>query len=187
VILNNVHKAPPSVLPILQREVATASVAASMDMSRLEGFDIMGGFDEDGDGDEVLVDVLTAAGTLAKRKLPRCRFPRIIMTGEQRVPKLEELATVIKVPPLRVRPEDIDDLAEYLLKVLSRQRGLGPLRLTPEALRQLEAGQYANNVAELQAQVERAVAQSMKASSNAEAMASGKELVIGEEVFWFTN
>jgi polyferredoxin/transcriptional regulator with AAA-type ATPase domain len=194
-ILNNIHLAPPSVLPILQREVATASVAASMDFSKLEGFDIMNGFDTDDDeeredesnSDEVFVDVLTAAGTLARRKLPRCRFPRIIMTGEQRVPKLEELATVIKVPPLRVRPEDIDDLARYLLKTLSRQRGLGPLRLTPEALRQLEAGSYPNNVAELQAQVERAVAQSLKSSSNTGGAASGKELIIGEEVFWFTN
>ncbi len=189
VILNNVHKAPPSVLPILQREVATASMAASMDMSRLEGLDVMQAFDEDGDetGDEVFVDVLTAAGTLARRRLPRCRFPRIIMTGEQRVPKLEEHATVIKVPPLRVRPEDIDDLAFYLLKTLARQRGLGPLKLTPEALRQLEAGSYANNVAELQAQVERAVAQSLKTSTNSGSATSGKELIIGEEVFWFTN
>lgn len=189
IILNNVHKAPPSVLPILQREVGTASVAASMDMSRLEGFDLLNGYDEDGEdgSDEVVVDVLTAAGTLARRKLPRCRFPRIIMTGEQRVPKLEELATVIKVPPLRVRPEDIDDLAFYFLKTLSRQRGLGPLRLTPEALRQLEAGSFSNNVAELQAQVERAVAQSLKTSSNSGAASSGKELIIGEEVFWFTS
>jgi polyferredoxin len=188
-ILNNVHKAPPSVLPILQREVATASVASSMDLTRVEGFDLIDGYDED--EDEVVVDVLTAAGTLARRKVPRCLFPRIIMTGEQRVPKLEEFATVIKVPPLRVRPEDIDDFAFYLLKTLSRQRGLGPLRLTPEALRQLEAGSYSNNVAELQAQVERAVAQSLKSSTvnsgTGGAGASGKELIIGEEVFWFTN
>jgi len=191
VILNNVHKAPPSVLPILQREVATASVAASMDMAHVEGFDVLNGYDDqegDDDGsDEAVVDVLTAAGTLARRKLPRCRFPRVILTGEQRVPKLEESATVIKVPPLRVRPEDVDDLAFYLLKTLSRQRGLGPLRLTPEALRQLEAGSYSNNIAELQAQVERAVAQSLKTTSTSGAGASGRELVIGEEVFWFTN
>ena len=226
-VLNNVHKAPASVLPILQREVSTASVAASMD----EDFDFEYEFNNsstmDGEdygseeNDDVLSSVLdsvssstssnkstTTTTTFPTRKrLPPCRFPRIIMVAETRVPKLEEYSSVIKVPPLRVRPEDIDDLAEYLLKVLSRQKGLGKMTLTPEAMRKLEAGQYPNNVRELKAQVERAVAQTVKAAPSSAFGESGNdnvnaassslnsknaqlkknELVIGEEVFWFSN
>ena len=175
IILNNIHKAPPSVMPLLQREVSTASVAASME-------DMVLDLEEAPE-----VDVITAAGTPARRRLPRCRFPRIVMTAETRVPALEEMSTVIKVPPLRVRPEDIDDLAKYLLRTLSRKRGLGELKLTPEALRQLEAGQYPNNVSELTASVERAVAQTVKASAASGRTPAETGGTIGEEVFWFAT
>ena len=206
-ILNNIHKAPPSVMPILTREVTTASVAASMDDMDIEmilgtgtgsGTDPMTSTPEWDDERMTERDVLTAAGTSAKRRVPVCRFPRIIMTAEKRVPELEELSTVVKVPPLRVRPEDIDDLAIYLLRTISRQRDLGPVTLTPEALRQLESGQYPNNVAELTAAVERAVAQSVRyGSANSNTVVSyddknaserkKKGITIGEEVFWFAS
>ena len=202
-ILNNIHQAPPAVRPLLEQEVATASLAASMDL------------------DDADVDAAALAQPL----------PRIIMTAETRVTALETHARVIKVPPLRVRPEDIDEIAIYLLRVLARQRGLGPLTLTPAAsecydsrvvsitiliinspntqtqptqsplpsltqlptsypptVKRLEAGQYANNVAELQAAVERAVAQATQPQQGDRPSADANvSRVIGEEVFWFAT
>lgn len=160
-VLNNIHEAPPGVIPLLQREVATATMAASMD-------------DEDDDADE------GAAGTPIRR--PRCIFPRIIMVTEINVPALEQYATVIRVPPLRVRPQDIGDLANFFLRSLARRRRLGALYITPEAIKRLEAWQYPNNVRELQGMVERAVAQAMKSGDTTST--SG---VIGEDVFWFAS
>lgn len=61
---------------------------------------------------------------------------RILMTAETHVPELEGACTVIRCPPLRVRPADILDMQRYLLRIISRQRG-ETLSLTPEAERQL--------------------------------------------------
>lgn len=46
--------------------------------------------------------------------------------------------TTIKVPPLRVRPSDVDALAAHYLRSFCRKKGRQPLRLTPSALRRLE-------------------------------------------------
>jgi len=109
IILNNVHKATKSVRPLLEREVSTASILASLDDVSL---------DED---DEICFDDPTGkGGTQCMHPLPR-----IVMTAETRVPEFEKCAHVIKVPPLRVRPDDIDALATYYLKRLARQAGLG--------------------------------------------------------------
>jgi hypothetical protein len=61
---------------------------------------------------------------------------RILMTAETHMPELEGACTVIRCPPLRVRPADILDMQRYLLRIISRQRGEA-LSLTPEAERQL--------------------------------------------------
>lgn len=167
-ILNNIHKAPPVVRPLLEREVATASMVASMDFEDID-----------------LEDLIAAKAVPQRQQLPR-----IVMTAEVRVPDLEIHARVIKVPPLRVRPEDIGDLAAYYLKRLARQRGLGPLTLAPAAVRALEAGQYPNNIRELQAAVERAVSQEALArrGEDADALISPQApRVISEEVFWFAS
>lgn len=131
-ILNNVHKAPLGVLPLLEREVATSSINASLD----EDFFMM---DDDDELDDDTIDAaISSASSFGKssfprRKILRPRHPRIIMTAETRVPALESYAKVIKVPPLRVRPDDIDDIAKYFMRTLARQRGLGSVSLTVEA------------------------------------------------------
>lgn len=164
-LLNNVHKAPESVLPLLEKELITASVAASLD-----------------EDEQIFIDDQGHSTTASS-----C-LPRILMTAETCVSLLDKYATVIRVPPLRVRPEDIDDLTRYFIRSLGRQRGIGrSLELTPEALKRLEAGQYPNNVSELEAAVQRALAQVTRPSQSSSLTEDVKPVTIGEEVFWFAS
>lgn len=56
------------------------------------------------------------------------------------------------------------------------------------AVRALEAGKYPNNISELEAAVERAVAQSLQSQiGSSEDDSETKSLEIGEEVFWFAS
>lgn len=177
-LLNNVHLAPPAVLPLLQRQVATSSVAASM-MS----------FDED---DSPVVDTSSSLfdrpGTSPQPNMISPTFPRILMTAETRVPPdMESLATIIRVPPLRVRPDDIDELTKFILRRIERQsasKGSRKVRLSAEARRRLKAHNYPANIAELTSMVERAVAQTMTGQSGS----NNKNLTrISEDVFWFAS
>eukprot|EP00879_Flechtneria_rotunda_P013356 GHRR01013946.1.p1 GENE.GHRR01013946.1~~GHRR01013946.1.p1 ORF type:complete len:902 (+),score=300.53 GHRR01013946.1:340-3045(+) len=129
---------------------------------------------------------------------------RIIMTAQQRVPALDGLATVIQVPPLRVRPADILDLARYFVRLLSKQRGVR-LQLTPEAERTLASYTFPNNVNELESVVERAAVQAInteegdnkqpqqgnkgaglvQVAAATNSQASGSSLMLDKDVFWF--
>lgn len=197
IILNNIHKAPPAVLPLLEREVATASYAASVSsmddyLTDVEEEDDQiftsgspSGYSVGEDGIEEGSDARRGEG-LPPRPYPPCRFPRFIMTAETRVPELESFATVIKVPPLRLRPEDLGGIANSFLRSLSKQKDLGFFALSTGALRQLEAGQYPNNHRELWAALERAVVQTIKSDGEAKGTKLAPR-ILGEEVFWFAN
>ncbi|PSC70095.1 ATPase AAA [Micractinium conductrix] len=140
-LLNNIHKAPKAVLPLIKSTVDSVS-RGSMD-----------------DGE---------AGSV---------FPRIILVSETALPEFAPLCSVIKVPPLRVRPSDIRTMQSYFLQRVAKQRGLPFIRLSDEAVRQLEAYSYPLNISELKTMVERAAAQSSPDAGNK----------INEEVFWFAK
>ncbi len=98
---------------------------------------------------------------------------RIILITEKSISAVERLVGhLIKVPPLRVRKADIKAYVDYYLSLICRARGITKPKLTPEALRRLQAYNFPGNLAELQNLVERAIAQ----------MAGAAELT--EEVFW---
>jgi two-component system nitrogen regulation response regulator GlnG len=56
----------------------------------------------------------------------------------------------IHLPALRERVEDIPRLAEHFLATTAGELGLEPKRLSPEALKQLEAFSWPGNVRELE-------------------------------------
>jgi transcriptional regulator with AAA-type ATPase domain len=60
------------------------------------------------------------------------------------------------VPPLRVRPSDIPDLAAYFLRQYCLEHRSRPIVPTSEALRTLETSPFPGNIKELQAVLERA-------------------------------
>src|SRR5262249_36824832 len=63
----------------------------------------------------------------------------------------------IEIPPLRERREDIGPLAEQCLEQACRRLGIRPLKLTANALKDLEAYAWPGNVRELQNAIERAL------------------------------
>jgi transcriptional regulator with AAA-type ATPase domain/NAD-dependent dihydropyrimidine dehydrogenase PreA subunit len=104
---------------------------------------------------------------------PRRSVARILMTAEKTVPGLERLARhTIKIPPLRVRREDLEAQARYYLNEYSRSRGLARPTLSLQALRRLQGYDFPGNLSELLGLLERAVEQSNGAS------------ILQEEVFW---
>ncbi len=105
---------------------------------------------------------------------------RIIFTAEQVVPSLGEgkqlLGHTIRVPPLRVRKEDIDAQVNYYASLFCRAEGIPRPRVAPEALRRLQSYDFPGNLPELQSLVERAIIQARRESGSAD--------VLTEEVFW---
>jgi two-component system response regulator PilR (NtrC family) len=64
----------------------------------------------------------------------------------------------LPVPSLRERPEDIPELARFILERISRQQGVECATLTPEAEAALKQYRFPGNVRELENILERAVA-----------------------------
>jgi two-component system response regulator PilR (NtrC family) len=64
----------------------------------------------------------------------------------------------LRVPALRERAEDIPDLADAIVRRLSRRLGMDPPALTPEALSLLQNFSFPGNVRELENVLERALA-----------------------------
>lgn len=103
----------------------------------------------------------------------RTAAARLILIAEQTVPVLDEAVDErIKVPPLRVRKADISDQIDYYINLICRSRGINRVRVTPEAIRRLQAYDFPNNLRELENLVERAVAQMMPGG------------LITEEIIW---
>src|SRR4029079_2050364 len=64
----------------------------------------------------------------------------------------------LRVPALRERAEDIPDLADAIVRRLSRRLGMEAPTLTPEARGLLQAFSFPGNVRELENVLERALA-----------------------------
>ncbi len=98
---------------------------------------------------------------------------RIILIAEKTLPEIQKLVDhVIKVPPLRVRKSDIDDYAEYFLRLICRAKGITKPQITPEALRRLQSYDFPNNLRELESLISRAIVQ----------LAGCREIT--EEIIW---
>ena len=104
---------------------------------------------------------------------------RVLFTSEAAIPALDGLVRTIRVPPLRVRRTDLGDWLRYRLRLQSP--GLGwsqPPALPESVVRRLQNHDFANNLRELEAMVDRALRQARQQSQG--------ELppLLPEEVFW---
>ncbi|MDJ0746372.1 MAG: sigma 54-interacting transcriptional regulator [Xenococcaceae cyanobacterium MO_167.B27] len=95
--------------------------------------------------------------TLPKAKVNQAQ---IIIISEKKLPAIDSLVKItIKVPPLRVRKTDIEEQSNYYINLISRRKCCQKTRLTPEALRKLQAYDFPNNLRELESIIERALTQ----------------------------
>ncbi len=85
---------------------------------------------------------------------------RIILISEQTVKAIDSVvANFIKVPPLRIRKADLDEQINYYLNLIGRNKSLRKTQITPEAIRNLQAYDFPNNLRELESLIERALTQ----------------------------
>ncbi|MDJ0648709.1 MAG: sigma 54-interacting transcriptional regulator [Xenococcaceae cyanobacterium MO_188.B19] len=85
---------------------------------------------------------------------------QIIIISEQKITIIDALVKItIKVPPLRVRKADLEEQAHYYVNLISRRNCCQKSRLTPEALRKLQAYDFPNNLRELESIIGRALTQ----------------------------
>lgn len=175
-LLKNVHKMPPALLPKLQRLVTEGSYRPARTPAP-------------GSGSGPTPPPASSLEDLEGLPALRCAFCRIIMTASRQVPQLETACKVIKVPPLRLRPADVKDLQRFYLKQVQSklalqgsegEGGAARLAVTPAALRQLEAYTWPGNISEVAVVVERAVLQ----AADGPGPADGR---LNEEVFWFAK
>ena len=64
---------------------------------------------------------------------------------------------IIEVPPLKDRPEDIDELVTYFLETICNEMGIAQKNITPEALHALKSYEWTGNIRELRNVVERLI------------------------------
>ncbi len=69
---------------------------------------------------------------------------------------------LLQIPPLRERPEDLPAVAESFLDEIAAELGRGPMRLSLEAVRMLQAYSWPGNIRELRNALERATLLSSK-------------------------
>jgi two-component system, NtrC family, response regulator AlgB len=82
----------------------------------------------------------------------------MVKDGQFRLDLLYRLNVItITLPPLRERPEDLEDLANGFVRRYAADYSLPARRLAPSALLQLRAYAWPGNVRELQNMMERAV------------------------------
>ena len=111
---------------------------------------------------------------------------RLLVTAERAQPQLIGVCQVIRVPPLRVRRQDLGEWLRYSVRL--RAPGLGwtvAPRVSEAVVKRLQAYDFPNNLRELDDLVARALRQSRR-QGGAEALWSGgaSGQTLPEEVFW---
>ncbi len=141
-VFNNVHDLPPELLPILVNLVQTQTYSPVRRLGEPEP------------------------------PVKTCKA-QIILISEKAISELSSsVENSIKVPPLRVRKADLEDWVKYYSSLICRAKGINKVRITPEALRRLQAYDFPNNLRELRSLVERAIIQ------------LEGDLEITEEIIW---
>jgi transcriptional regulator with AAA-type ATPase domain len=128
-VLNNIHLLPSELLPAIANLIKTNQYTP---VSRNEG----------------------------ETPPPETSQARIIAISEQTVPAIDSVIdNFIKVPPLRVRKADLEEQINYYLNLIGKNKCLKKTQITPEAIRNLQAYDFPNNLRELESILERALTQ----------------------------
>lgn len=100
---------------------------------------------------EVDVDVRIVAATNVNLdvEVKRGRFRQDLYYRLQVMP--------IEMPPLRSRPEDVELLANYFIKIFAKKLRIDALKISPDMLARLQAYEWPGNVRELRNFIERSL------------------------------
>ena len=113
---------------------------------------------------------------------------RVFFTAEQAMPSFDRICRLIRVPPLRVRRQDLGEWLRYGVRQRSRKLGWPRPPEVPEAVvKRLQSYDFPNNLRELETLIYRALQQVRRqeqlngGSDKAEA---GWPMLLPEDVFW---
>lgn len=119
-VLNNIHLLPAELIPAIADLIKTAQYTP----------------------------IMRPGGETSE---PKTSQARIILISEQTVAAIDSVVdSLIKVPPLRVRKTDLDEQINYYLNLIGRDKRLRKTQITPEAIRNLQAYDFPNNLRELE-------------------------------------
>jgi transcriptional regulator with PAS, ATPase and Fis domain len=83
---------------------------------------------------------------------------QMVSSGQFREDLMYRMNTIqIHIPPLRERPEDIEELITYYLKIYSVKYNKAMLKIGDETMHRLRLGSWPGNIRQLQHSVEKAV------------------------------
>ncbi|MCP9915989.1 4Fe-4S binding protein [Cyanobium sp. ATX 6F1] len=100
---------------------------------------------------------------------------RVFFTTESAMPAFDRVCTLIRVPPLRVRRQDLGEWLRYGIRQRSRVLGWSQPPLVPEAvIKRLQSYDFPNNLRELEIVLDRALRQAQ----------ATRPAVLPEDVFW---
>ena len=115
------------------------------------------------------------------------QFPgRVFFTSEVAVPEVDRLCLSIRVPPLRVRRQDLGEWVRYSVRMRSRALGWQQPPQVPEAvIQRLQSYDFPGNLQELEELLSRALQQARPAPPGSGAKSDAPESgQLPEEVFW---
>ena len=99
---------------------------------------------------------------------------RLFFTSEAAVPQVDRSCTLIRVPPLRVRRQDLGEWLRYGVRQRSRKLGWTRPPAVPESVvKRLQSYDFPNNLRELETLIYRALQQMRRQEGALAAMASG--------------
>jgi len=128
---------------------------------------------------------LGAAADQAERIFPG----RVFFTAEAAMPAFDRACTLIRVPPLRVRRQDLGEWLRYGVRQRSRKLGWERPPEVPEAVvKRLQSYDFPNNLRELEVLIYRALQQVRRQQEQdngaAGAAAAPLPAALPEDVFW---
>ncbi len=110
---------------------------------------------------------------------PRQFLGRVFFTSEQAQPGFDRVCTLIRVPPLRVRRQDLGEWIRYGVRQRSRKLGWRQPPEVPEAVvKRLQGYDFPNNLRELEVVIHRALQQARQLQP--------PPAELPEDVFWTT-
>ena len=118
---------------------------------------------------------------------PERRFAgRVFFTTELALPAFDRACTLIRVPPLRVRRQDLGEWLRYGVRQRSRKLGWARSPAVPElAVKRLQSYDFPNNLRELETLIYRALQQVRRQEQgDGDATAGPLPAVLPEDVFW---
>ena len=134
-----------------------------------------------GDG-TLLLDKLDKAPKALQPRLIAlaCEHPgRVIVTSECAIPSLSNQGRLIRVPPLRLRRQDLGEWLRFGVRLESRKQGWSrPPSLAPGIIKQLQRYDFPNNLRELEQVIYRALQQARRWGEG------GLPLELPDDVFW---